>query len=662
MTSADLQHIRPSLGSISNDIDNRGPTAALNDVAKHRVSKNGPQALPPLMARIIEVLTPRYFGRVRVREALKQADQEMASLITAVNAHGTNAITHASTGLTTVLAPLIKPSSLDDIELRGTRMRKQLSDMKPSALQSLNANLDALLQDTPQKKGVKDPVIAHLAVVVKAQLLKRETDSIGSLAYAFKEASEDPLSQGLRELTGLSRLADEIQNLLIRSELAVEVTHKDGSLGLEPKYAHERGSIPGSRLTLSTVLMAATVANDAAKELTGRANNLVEDAKKTTLSNMPMDRLKALGDAVDWLVQSTQSAPTSDLGILQKKVADQIVLVDKQITEDLDMSSLIRAVNLESQSATQNHSPRFKAALPVLPRLSKNNPDAVKQRGATMFRTIGAMKMGDLQVLNESLDKLLERGMKDAVIAHLAVAVKAELLQREIDKVGHLGRAFKRKEGLSRMHGLRELTKLFKLTDDIRHLLIASEIAVAVRTKDGAIGAEPRYGFGLGSIPGSRLTLTQVEEAGDRSVQAAVALTERAKQLVGLAKSVSLAQVDLDGLLELSEAIEWLMRAEDAASTAALARLQKQVAAEIATVENQITLRVMSTVKQFDINKMTENDLKRLKKKIKAEPHRPKALIDTAQTLDLRLNQFAAKSADPSTKAVGARAAKTPPH
>lgn len=324
---------RASSMSVEDDLDN-------TSVREPRTLHGGATRAPSVAKRFLEVLTAKSARVERAfRAALKTADGEMSSVIRSVRAksHDPAQVKAACASFAAALGTLHGkyPDLLDATQLRGKLIFRRLVTMDPDRLKTLDLSLDKY-RATLQPGEATDPVIAHLALSVKAEILKNELTRI-----AKKNAGTLEDNAEIRELTNLHKLTNEIQKLRLGAQLASAST-ESGHTELKPLYGDKAGSIPGSRLTLGTLLAIKESVRKFAEARTKDALDMVAWALDKPPSKMKLKTLNDLKASMEWLIQEAGIVRNGKLDRLHQAVfveldlianSTQVELLDRKLQE-----------------------------------------------------------------------------------------------------------------------------------------------------------------------------------------------------------------------------------------------------------------------------------------------------------------------------------------
>ncbi|MDO9433853.1 MAG: hypothetical protein Q7T95_00300 [Hydrogenophaga sp.] len=306
-----------------------------------------------------------------VDSASQKADRAMTAILKAVKTDDLQGVQNACAEFESVLAPFAKQTGkhhdatkddgLDATQLRGAWILRLVNGRtKPdrngaidlNRLRTLHQHLEKL-----QSNGCNDTLITHLAIAVKAELLRHAMADI-TLTKVQKETNSAARANGLQDLIDMGSFAKDIHSWMAGSD--------DNG---KPRYGN---AIPGSSLTLgdlATVIVQAADADaiqkaDAQKVedaiRTDAIMDYVEKAPFIDLSKAPLEDLRDMQSALDWLMQTQHQTPTDQAAC--QKLHDRL---SASITDRLQKITAARTERQQKIAAAHaEHQKKITAALP----------------------------------------------------------------------------------------------------------------------------------------------------------------------------------------------------------------------------------------------------------------------------------------------------------
>lgn len=203
-----------------------------------------------------------------------------------------------------------KPNGPTVAELRGQQI---LMGIHALAKQSDGlAQLDKLNEclDNLQKTGVKDPLMAHLAVAVKSHLLLIARSQVKPGNTGLDDKDYRSASEAWKVWPDLSKIAHEITSLLPICGLATFRPNGNGVQILTPSFGSESEPFPGTLLSVKQLIGVVSDSVAANKLRKAKALKLAEMVKnESNLSSIDKQDLKLINAELKWLMSTDSFVP-----------------------------------------------------------------------------------------------------------------------------------------------------------------------------------------------------------------------------------------------------------------------------------------------------------------------------------------------------------------
>lgn len=279
-------------------------------------------------ARLIEKMAPQG-KRTQERLEMKAAAAQMKPLI------GAMASGHNSTAERAVhkLAYALNTLTQNPTELRDAALKlfeaslSEVVGLTDDELTTLDAGLTELLKK-PKTAG---PEFQQLSVSVKSLLLNREIKALGLSEEGSWSVTSTSMSSASPRPTSMSRLSPE---QLLRYKNLLDHANAIHDKTLVNSNGHEVPSV--SSYTNAKLDEICQFGRSASAQLKTLAKQLVANASTHgALGVMPLDKLKTLKVAIDFLMEDEKNTPNQVHVLLQADVTKQIQASEDELVEHM---------------------------------------------------------------------------------------------------------------------------------------------------------------------------------------------------------------------------------------------------------------------------------------------------------------------------------------